>query len=32
MNTVAKELSDRDIADLAAWYSAIEITATSPAR
>ena len=30
MNTMAKELSDKDIADLAAWYSSIEITANVP--
>jgi cytochrome c553 len=32
MSIVAKELSDADIADLAAYYSAIEITATPPPR
>jgi cytochrome c553 len=32
MTTVAKELSDAEIADLAAWYAAIEITATMPPR
>lgn len=32
MNIVAKELSDRDIADLAAWFAAIEVTATVPGR
>jgi cytochrome c553 len=26
MNLVAAQLSDRDIEDLAAWYSSIEVT------
>lgn len=30
MNVVAKPLSDTDIADLAAWYSGIEVAATPP--
>ncbi|WP_198174143.1 c-type cytochrome [Mesorhizobium xinjiangense] len=30
MSVVAKQLSDADIADLAAWYSAIEISAEMP--
>jgi cytochrome c553 len=30
MTVVAKGLSDADIADLAAWYSSIEITAKMP--
>lgn len=30
MSVVARTLSDQDIDDLAAWYSAIEITATLP--
>lgn len=30
MSVVAKGLSDEDIADLAAWYSSIEIQATMP--
>ena len=30
MTVVAKNLSDEDISDLAAWYSAIEITAKMP--
>lgn len=30
MTVVAKKLSDEDISDLAAWYSAIEITAKMP--
>ena len=30
MNVVAKELTDQDIADLAAYYSAIEVTAKPP--
>ncbi|MGB3272881.1 MAG: cytochrome c [Xanthobacteraceae bacterium] len=30
MNVVAKPLSDADIADLAAWYSGIEVEATPP--
>jgi len=32
MSVVAKTLSDEDIADLAAWYSSIEIKATMPAQ
>lgn len=32
MSLVAKELSDQDIADLAAYYASIEITATPPGR
>jgi cytochrome c553 len=30
MTIVVKDLTDRDVADLAAYYSAIEITATPP--
>lgn len=30
MSVVAKNLSDEDIADLAAWYASIEIKATMP--
>ncbi|MBP0615358.1 c-type cytochrome [Jiella mangrovi] len=30
MSIIAKGLSDADIADLAAWYAAIEVTATLP--
>lgn len=30
MSVVAKNLSDEDISDLAAWYSSIKITATMP--
>lgn len=30
MSIVAKELSDADVADLAAYYAAIEISATPP--
>lgn len=30
MSVIAKGLSDGDIADLSAWYSSIEITATMP--
>ncbi|MEX0759723.1 MAG: cytochrome c, partial [Tistlia sp.] len=30
MSVVAKDLSDADIADLAAWYAAIEISVTLP--
>lgn len=30
MSIVAKQLSDQDIADLAAYYAAIEVTATPP--
>ncbi len=30
MNLIAKGLSDEDIANLAAWFSKIEITATPP--
>lgn len=30
MAVIAKELSDADIADLAAWYSAIKVEATMP--
>ncbi len=32
MNVVAKPLSDQDIADLAAWYSSLEVNVTVPAR
>lgn len=32
MTIVAQELTDQQIADLAAWYAAIEITATIPGR
>jgi cytochrome c553 len=32
MNLIAAELSDAQIADLAAWYAAIEVTATLPGR
>jgi len=32
MNIIAAELTDSQIADLAAWYAAIEVTATVPAR
>lgn len=32
MSVVAKNLSDEDIADLAAWYASIEIKATIPAQ
>lgn len=32
MNIIAAQLTDRQIADLAAWYAAIEVTATLPAR
>lgn len=32
MNLVAKTLSDADIADLSAYYAAIEITVTPPAQ
>ncbi|MCR0983415.1 c-type cytochrome [Roseomonas populi] len=32
MNIVARELTDGQIADLAAWYAAIEVTATVPGR
>ncbi|MCP3054246.1 c-type cytochrome [Aurantimonas marianensis] len=31
MSIIASGLSDEDIADLAAWYSAIKVTATMPA-
>jgi len=30
MSVVAKDLTDEDIADLAAWYSSIKITAQMP--
>ncbi|MEM7177782.1 MAG: cytochrome c [Pseudomonadota bacterium] len=30
MTVVAKDLSDADISDLAAWYASIQITATMP--
>ena len=30
MNVIARPLSDQDIDDLAAWYSAIRIEATAP--
>jgi cytochrome c553 len=30
MNVVAKPLSDADIADLAAWYSGLEVSVTVP--
>ena len=30
MDVIAKELTDQDIADLAAYYSAIEVTAKPP--
>lgn len=30
MSIIAQGLSDADIADLAAWYSSIEVTATMP--
>lgn len=30
MNVIARDLSDQEIADLAAWYSAIEIEVTVP--
>ncbi len=30
MSIIASQLSDEDIADLAAWYSSITITATMP--
>jgi cytochrome c553 len=30
MSVIARDLTDADIADLAAWYSAIEITVTVP--
>ena len=30
MNVIAKGLSDEDIANLAAWYSAIRVEATAP--
>lgn len=32
MNVIAKPLSDRDIADLAAWYASIEVKAEAPKR
>ena len=32
MNVIAKELTDAQIADLAAWYAAIEVEATVPGR
>ncbi|HEY9058752.1 MAG TPA: cytochrome c [Aurantimonas sp.] len=31
MSIIASGLNDEDIADLAAWYSAIKVTATMPA-
>ncbi len=30
MSVIAKDLSDEDMADLAAWYAAIKIEATLP--
>ena len=30
MTIIASSLSDEDIANLAAWYAAIEVTATAP--
>lgn len=30
MSVIAKDLSDEEISDLAAWYESIEITATLP--
>jgi cytochrome c553 len=30
MSIIAQGLSDEDVADLAAWYEAIEVTATLP--
>ena len=30
MSVIAKDLDDQDIADLAAWYASISITATLP--
>jgi cytochrome c553 len=30
MTVIAKPLSDQDIADLAAWYNSIKVTATLP--
>lgn len=30
MSIIAKRLSDQDIADLAAWFDAIKVTATAP--
>ena len=30
MSVIAKQLSDKDIEDLAAWYSSIEISVTLP--
>ena len=32
MNLMAAVLSEADIANLAAWYAAIEVTATPPGR
>jgi cytochrome c553 len=32
MSIVAKELNDKQIADVAAWYEAIQITATMPGQ
>ena len=32
MSLMARELTDAQIADLAAWYAAIEVTATVPGR
>ncbi|MGG5817864.1 c-type cytochrome [Falsiroseomonas sp. HW251] len=32
MNIIAQDLTDAQIRDLAAWYSAIEIEATVPGR
>ncbi|TCZ51934.1 c-type cytochrome [Roseicella aquatilis] len=32
MNLMARELSDAQIADLAAWYAAIEVEVTVPGR
>jgi cytochrome c553 len=30
MGVIAKDLSDRDIADLASWYSSLEISVKTP--
>lgn len=30
MNRIAEQLTDQDIADLAAWFNSIEITVTAP--
>jgi cytochrome c553 len=32
MNLLARDLTDAQIADLTAWYAAIEVTATVPGR